>query len=164
MGLKETNSLSRIDTSQEAYAMEITQALEQYKAYLQDLGNIGARFSTANGFFISVITALVGILAFTKTGEVLSDLKTIFRLAVPLFASLVCWIWSREIKFYQEIFRVKFQILREIEKDGGLFPAFAQEKDLFKTGGAGWLLENEGLLPLILAVIFLVMFVICIFL
>ena len=142
--------------------MDATHAVEQYKAYLQDLGNIGTRFSTANGFFLSVITALVGILALTKSGEGLTDLKTIFRLAVPLFASLVCWIWSREIKFYREIFRVKFQILRELESSGGLYPTFGREDELFEKGAAGWLLENEGLLPLILAVAFLVMFVICI--
>jgi hypothetical protein len=144
--------------------MDAPHAVEQYKSYLQDLGNIGTRFSNANGFFLSVITALVGILAFTKSGEGLANLKTIFRLAVPLFASLVCWIWSREIKFYKEIFRIKFQILRELEIAGGLFPAFGREKDLFRAGAAGWLLENEGLLPLILAVAFLVMFIICIWL
>jgi hypothetical protein len=133
-------------------------ALEQYKAYLQDLGNIGTRFTTMNGFYLSVITALLGILALTKAGEGLMDLKTILRLAVPLFASLICWIWSREIKFYRKIFFVKFQILRELEQYGGLFPSFAREKELFQQGAAGWLLENEVRVALFLALPFMAIF------
>ncbi len=140
--------------------MDPTHTMEQYKAYIQDLGNIGTRYSTANGFFLSVITALLGILVFTKPGEWLTDLKTIIRLAVPLFASLVCWIWSKEIKFYRRLFQVKFQVLRELEKAGDLFPIFDREEELFKEVQAGGLLENEGRLPQWLACVFLAMFVI----
>jgi|KBSMisStaDraftv2_1062788.scaffolds.fasta_scaffold1966301_2 hypothetical protein len=32
--------------------------LEQYKAYLADLGNVGSRYTTANGFYLPVISAL----------------------------------------------------------------------------------------------------------
>ncbi len=134
-------------------------AVEQYKAYLQDLGNIGTRYTTSNGFYLSVITALLGILALTRPGEGLTDLQTILRLAVPFFASLLCWVWSQTLVFYRTLFRAKFEVLRELERNGGLFPAYAREQELFQSSAARWLLENEGRVPLFLAVPFLVILV-----
>ena len=43
--------------------------IEQYKAYIQDLGNIGTRYTTSNAFYLSVITALLGILSLTEAGS-----------------------------------------------------------------------------------------------
>lgn len=33
--------------------------LDQYKSYMVDVGNIGTRYTTSNGFYLSVITAFV---------------------------------------------------------------------------------------------------------
>ncbi len=65
-------------------------SIEQYKAYLGDLGNIGTRRFTSNGFYLSVITALLGVLALAKPGDGFTDLQPTLRLAVPIFAILVC--------------------------------------------------------------------------
>lgn len=129
-------------------------AAEQYKAYLQDLGNIGTRYTTSNGFYLSVITALLGILSLMKRGEGLADLQTILRLAVPLFAIGLCFVWRQTVFFYRAIFKAKFDVLREIERDLGLFPAYKREKELFS--GPRWLLDNEARIPLYLALPFVV--------
>jgi hypothetical protein len=126
--------------------------VEQYKACLQDLGNIGTRYSTSNGFYLSVITALLGILSLMKRGEGLSDLQTILRLAVPAFAIGLCFVWRQTVFFYRAIFKAKFDVLREIEADGHLFPAYKREQELFT--GPRWLLDNEARIPLYLALPF----------
>jgi hypothetical protein len=46
--------------------------LEQYKSLVDDVGNIGTRYATANGFYLSVVTALLGVLAYTGTGKPLA--------------------------------------------------------------------------------------------
>jgi hypothetical protein len=136
-----------------------TPTIEQYTAYLQDLGNNGTRYTTANGFYLSIITALLGILALTKPGVDLTDLQAILRLAVPLFACLLCWVWFQTVLFYRTLFRTKFRVLREFEQRGGLFPAFERERELIQSGGARWLLENEERIPLLLALPFLIILV-----
>ena len=61
--------------------------LDQWKAYLQDLGNIGTRYTTSNGFYLSIITALLAILSLTRAGESLMTAQGVLRIAVPAFAA-----------------------------------------------------------------------------
>lgn len=129
---------------------------DQYKAYLQDLGNIGTRYATANGFYLSVVTALLGILSLMKRGDGLADLQTVLRLAVPLFAIALCFVWRQTVVFYSALFRAKFEVLREMERSGGLFPAYEREEQLFK--GPRWLLNNEARIPIYLSLPFVVIF------
>jgi hypothetical protein len=126
--------------------------LDQYKAYLEDLGNVGTRYTTANGFYLSVITALLGILALTKAGDIFEGPKTYLGLSVSAFAVLVCLIWSRSIASYRKLFGIKFTILREMEQSGHLFPIYSRENEL---RGKLSLLENERFIPLLLALPFL---------
>ena len=125
--------------------------LEQYKAYLGDLGNIGTRYTTANGFFLSAITALLAILALTKKGESYSELRSL-EWVIPIFAILICWVWSGTIRFYKDLFLVKFDILRELEKLGGLHNVFKREEQEFSP--RPWLLKRERVIPWVLAVPF----------
>ena len=81
--------------------------LDQYQAYLGDLGNFGMRYTTANGFYLSVITALLGILALAKPGQNLSGLSSVLLVVLPFFACLVCGVWFRTILFYREQFKIK---------------------------------------------------------
>jgi len=133
--------------------------LEQYKAYLQDLGNIGTRYNTANGFYLSVITALLGILALTKAGEVFVASQRLLGLAIPTFAILVCWAWWRSVGYYGNLFRAKFSVLREMEKQGEFFPVFHREKELLDQSKPGNALKNDRLIPVILALPFIVVLV-----
>jgi hypothetical protein len=108
--------------------------LDQYKAYLEDLGNVGTRYTTSNGFHLSVVTALLGV-------------------SVSGFAVLVCLIWSRSVASYRKLFGIKFTILREMEERGRLFPIYRREDEL---RGKTSLLESDRLIPLLLALPFLV--------
>ena len=130
--------------------------IEQYQAYLGDLANIGSRYATANGFYLSVISALLGILFVMTPAEGMADLQNILRLAVPLFAIGLCFVWRQTISFYRSLFTAKFEVLREMEVSASLFPAYQREKTLFS--GSSWLLRNEARIPLYLALPFVVIF------
>ena len=134
-------------------------ALQQYQAYLQDLGNIGTRYTTANGFYLSIITALLGILSLTKSGESMTSAQGLLRLAVPFFAALVCWVWSRSMAFYDAIFAAKFDVLREMETYAGLFTAYKNERDHFLEQRKGWLVKGETWISRLLMALFLVIFI-----
>jgi hypothetical protein len=128
--------------------------LDQYKAYLADVGNIGTRLTTTNGFYVSVITALLGVLALTKDKESYSDLQQVLGIAIPFFALLICWIWRDTMRFYSQLFRVKFDVLRELEKEGGLYPVFERENAKFKPNQ--WLYKSQSRIPFVLALPFVV--------
>lgn len=132
--------------------------LEQYKAYLADVGNIGSRYATSNGFYLSTITASLAVLALAKSDGALTDFRLVLCLAVPLFASLLCVVWSRTLRFYRVLFLTKFAVLREIESEGGLFHAYERERDLFEASKTPWLIRNEFFVPLLLALPFVVIF------
>jgi hypothetical protein len=127
--------------------------LDQYKAYIGDLGNFGTRYTTTNGFYLSVITALLGILALTKAGDVFQEQGKYLGLAVSAFAILVCLVWARSVASYRKLFGIKFTVLREMEKDGHLFPIYKREDDL---RGRLSLLDNDGFIPLVLSLPFLI--------
>ena len=131
--------------------------IEQYKAYLEDLGNIGTRYATSNGFYLSVVTALLGILAYTTAGGAFLSSQSYLAIAVPAFAIVVCLIWWRTIAYYDNLFAAKFKVLREIEEAGQFFPIYEREYKFIKQGRRPHsMLGNDRLVPLLLAVLFLV--------
>jgi hypothetical protein len=121
--------------------------LEQYKAYLADLGNIGTRYTTANGFYVSIISALLAILALAKKGEALARIDVLLYLVVPIFACLLCMIWRDSMKSYSNLFKRKFEVLRKMEERLPFQP-FKLEEELARSGPR--LIKNEERIPLIL--------------
>ena len=128
--------------------------LEQYKAYLGDLGNVGSRYATANGFYLSSITALLAVLALVKAGEALADFRPVLGVTVPVFGILLCVVWSGTLKFYNLLFLTKFTVLRELEAQGGLFPVFKRELELLQATKMPFLIRREKFVPLLFALPF----------
>jgi hypothetical protein len=126
--------------------------LEEYKAYLGDLGNIGARYATANGFYVSIVSALLAILALAKKGEVLAKMDVLLYIVVPIFASLLCMIWRESMKSYSSLFKRKFDVLREMETELALFKPFTREEELPRSGRR--MIKNDEWIPVILAIPF----------
>lgn len=124
--------------------------LDQYKAYLQDLGNIGTRYATEKGFYLSVITALLGVL--TAFGGAQSSL----RIAVPVFAILVCLVWWESVGYYSRLFHAKFNVLREMEKQGQLFPIFERESFFLSEAKSRSVLKNDRNVPILMGFLFFV--------
>jgi len=134
--------------------------LEQYKAYLADLGNIGTRYATSNGFYLSVVTALLGILALTKVGEAFVGSQAYLAVVVPIFAIMVCWIWLKTIAYYDNLFAAKFTVLRAMETDGQLFKIYELEKKtLDERAPPRSMLKNDRRVPLLLMGLFVIVLV-----
>ncbi len=127
--------------------------LEQYKALIGDVGNIGTRYATANGFYLSIVSALLGVLAFTESGKPFAQVDLVLVLMVSAFAIVICTIWAKTLEFYRGLFGVKLQILGEMEK-GLAFPAYAKEYQMMQERGVRPLIDNEKWVPRILGVFF----------
>jgi len=90
------------------------QALEQYKSLVDDVGNVGTRYATANGFYLSVLTALIGVLAYVGTGKDATKQTYFVVLLVAVFAVIICWIWRETVRFYGRLFGAKFDLLKKL--------------------------------------------------
>jgi hypothetical protein len=105
--------------------------LEQYKSLVGDVGNIGVRYATANGFYLSVLTALMGVLAYVGAGKPLEDVNYPVVVLVAIFARVICGIWRETIEFYDRLFRAKFDILKKLEVElGTTTKVYTEETEL----------------------------------
>src|SRR5207247_9074922 len=84
--------------------------LEQYKALIGDVGNIGARYATANGFYLSIVSALLGVVAFTESGKPLAQVDLVLVLTVAALAVVVCHVWMKTLIFYRGLLGVVLQL------------------------------------------------------
>lgn len=83
--------------------------LEIYKLYVQSADNISARRQSANSFFLSINTAIVGAVGY------LSDENGSFGWAVSLAGILICVVWYRSVRAYKDLNSGKFKVIHEIE-------------------------------------------------
>src|SRR5262249_34926165 len=105
--------------------------VEQYKSYVADLGNIGTRYTTSNGFYVSIISAFLVLLALTDSGKNLEQLGVFARVVILIFACILCYLWLNTIKFYHNLFRIKFDVLREIEESFFPYSCYKREEYFF---------------------------------
>ena len=124
---------------------------EQYKIYLGDLGNIGVRYTAANGFYLSVLTALIAILALSEANKPLAQLRPGLVVSISVAALVVCWIWSKTIGYYAVLFRIKFDILRKLEEDLDARPFHMEWQALSGVEPLG---ANERRVPFVLGILF----------
>jgi hypothetical protein len=141
--------------------LKIDNYMEQYKAYLADLGNIGTRYATVQGFYISVISGLLGILALTESSKegqkVFSALPTPTLIIVCVFCCVLCGVWSLTISFYQKLFHAKIYVLKEVENylPVNCFELEYEKLTETKTGhSTPSLLRIEKYVPIVLVAFF----------
>jgi hypothetical protein len=102
--------------------------VEQYKAYLTDLGNIGSRFGTVQVFYLTIVAALIGVLSLKDTNRSVRNFLSPVSVVVFLFIAVICWLWWDTLDFYGKLFAQKFDVLRAIEKQGGLLDVWALDE------------------------------------
>ena len=125
--------------------------LEQYKAYLADLGNIGTRYATLQGFYVSVIAALLSLLALSDTGKLFGKIETKELIVVCLFSIVLCIIWSVTIHYYGRLFLAKFTVLKALESHLA-YPCFDEEYKLLVP--KPFLTKIEAKIPIVLTLFF----------
>jgi len=116
--------------------------VEQYKAHIGDLGNVGSRYATAQAFYVSVISTLIAILTtFIAIFSIkkMGDAKLVYRNAgvltasgcVLLFIAVICFLWYGTLDYYHDLFGAKIGLLQEMEKKHAqvLFQFFTEERN-----------------------------------
>jgi hypothetical protein len=137
----------------------VAEYLDQYKAYLSDLGSVGSRYATANGFYLSVVSALLGILALVEANKALASVQYPVILIVSIFEIAICLNWARAILYYRHLFGAKFSVLRAIEIHLPI-QCFAQEYAIIKTHKSYTLTKHEAIVPLLLSGFFILLLLI----
>lgn len=97
-----------------------THLLDQYKLYVEMADRISARRLTANTYFLSVNTALLGFVAYIAKDTI----TYLWILGVAGIA--LCWLWYRIIRSYRDLNTAKFAVIHGIEKRLPLSPYAAE--------------------------------------
>lgn len=128
------------------------EAIEQYKAKLSDLGNVGTRQTAMTAYYVSIISILFGVLAFKE--KEFSQIDTVILLMVCGAGFLVCLLWFCSLTFFRGLFRAKLRVLKEIE-DSLPFQTFRKEFKLMHRSGVTSWIRIERFVPVIFGVFFL---------
>jgi hypothetical protein len=133
--------------------------LEQYKAYLADLQQIGGRLETNRSFMLSILTLLFMFLSLAGKDGTFLKIAPQLTWVILIVAVVICFAWFLRIRTYSAIIKSKFTVLHEIE-DGLPFKCFKREWELFKQQKPTYLITIDSWIPIILAVAFVLVVVI----
>ncbi len=129
-----------------------SEVIEQYKAKLSDLGNLGTRLTAMTAYYVSIVSALFGVLAFKE--KALAQIDTLVLFMVCGAGFFVCLLWFYSLTFFRGLFRAKLRVLEEIEES---LPhqTFRKEFELMRQSGVTSWIWIERLVPAVFAVFFL---------
>lgn len=97
--------------------------LEQYKLYQSSAENISSRRQTANSFFVSINTAVIGLASYLNFG---SSSPNGFYWLIALGGISISYMWYRLIRSYRDLNGAKFKVIYEIEKSLPIRPYDAE--------------------------------------
>lgn len=101
--------------------------IEQYKSYLQDIGNIGTRYENSRQFYLSIVSALFVFLSMAGEGKPFLNMKFAVQIIVGAVGGIMCIVWVIHMQSFKAIFGAKFRIIIEIEKENRLLNIFERE-------------------------------------
>jgi hypothetical protein len=101
--------------------------LEQYKAYIEDIGRIGERYESSKNYYVSLLSALFTFLALAGGDSAVFKLAAKFLWLISGVGVVICLMWIAHTLSVNALFKVKFRILTELEEQASLYPAFKLE-------------------------------------
>ncbi|YAF94145.1 MAG: hypothetical protein AB3A66_16155 [Nodularia sp. CChRGM 3473] len=115
-----------LKTSEEQYGEKFRDHyLEIYKTYVGTADKISERRQTANSFFLSINTAIIGLVSYLQAGA--NEIIFIgFYLLISISGMLICYMWYRLVLSYKQINSGKFQVIHQIEQNLPLSPYDAE--------------------------------------
>lgn len=130
--------------------------IEQYKSYLQDVGNIGTRHESSRRFYLSVLSALFVLLSMAGKEGPLKILESPIRILVGLAGIILCAAWFMHMRSYGAIYQAKFEALRAMEKECKLFPLISKEWEHLQANPDYKLLTGiDSVIPSLFAALFI---------
>jgi len=109
-----------------------SQIIEIYKAYLQMADKISDRRQSANSYFLTINTVIVGLISYISLGSVIKNSHPFYGL-VSVAGMVICYSWYRLIRSYKDINSGKFKVVHEIEKHLPISP-FDDEWEILGRG------------------------------
>ena len=88
--------------------------LEQYKMYVEMMDRISARRQTANSFFLSINTALIGFTGFLYKG-IVNKPQLFLIVFISSLGIIISYTWYRILRSYKDLNSSKFEIIHQIE-------------------------------------------------
>jgi len=157
------NMLSEVYTEhREQHADKyIDHYLEQYRIYLHIFNNLSDRRQKANEFFLGLNTAIMAIMGYIESKEVV-HISAIFIL-VPFVGIAICYCWYEMILSFRQLNRAKFQVIHTLEKKLPI-SLFGTEWELLGKGQDDKkyipLSRIEKKIPIIFIILYLILFLI----
>ena len=118
-------------TNKELYQDHI---LKQYTIFVASTDKVSTRRQQANQFYISLLSGILAILAFTfkENSFQVIDTSFIYLLASSL-GLILCYIWAINIRSYRQLNTGKFQVIHNLERKLP-FALFDNEWEVLKRG------------------------------
>ena len=130
--------------------------IEQYKSYLQDVGNIGTRHENSRRFYLSVVSALFVFLSMASQDGPFHVVHGTVLVLVGLVGIILCMAWVMHMQSFAAIYRAKFDVLRAMEEKHNLFHVFDEEWKRLKDDPRYRLLTFiDSVTPVIFAALFI---------
>ena len=123
--------------------------LDQYKAYMGDLSSIGTRYTTAQTYYWTIVSALIAVLAIKDYPKPVAEYLKPSFVAIMCFIAAVSYVWRATSLHYRKLFGAKIAVLKQLE-DRGLYTLFQTEGEILAGDGhkVPSLLAIEGHIPL----------------
>ena len=128
--------------------------LEQYKSYVEDLGNIGTRQENSRKFYLSVASALLALLSVAGEQGHFQEVQRPVKIVVGVAGVSLCILWFFHMRSFGALYLAKFTVLKEMEVSLP-FPIFKREWELLKSDCRYMLLSYiDSKMPFIYSVLF----------
>ncbi|MCB9337590.1 MAG: hypothetical protein H6577_05650 [Lewinellaceae bacterium] len=138
---------------------EKNELLEIYKIHVELIDRVSQRRGTLNQFYISLLSGLIGIIAFTVKDNALGKYEKTTFMVVGLLGIIISILWIAQIHSYKQINSAKFKVIDKIEEKL-VFPFFREEWMVLKSKKRYNTLTNlEKIAPVILLILFVILFI-----
>ena len=126
--------------------------LEIYKMLVEMADRVSQRRQSANSFYLTVNTAIIGGAAYLSQ----SELGHVGTLAVSVAGIAICFLWVRAVASYKSLNAAKFQVITSLEKRLPVSP-FGDEWALLDVDGDGKkhkpFHKTEMLVPIVIGLV-----------
>jgi len=95
--------------------------LEIYKIYLQMADKISDRRQSANSFFLTINTVIIGFISYISISNTAHS-SNLFYVLVSIAGMVICYYWYRLIRSYKDLSSGKFKVIHQIESNLPLSP------------------------------------------
>lgn len=87
--------------------------LAMYKSYLEMADRISSRRQSANNFFLTINTAVVGFIGYVQLGI---EKSSNYYYLISIAGMVLCYFWYRLVKSYKGLNSGKFKVIHKLEK------------------------------------------------